>query len=66
MNCGKFTRVIALVLGSICLVEGYEKVYEDQVPRQADIEETIFVIEMIRHAARAYEKDDALAVFGVE
>ena len=66
MKCGKFAIAIALVFFNFNSASAYEKVYEDQVPRQEGISETIFVVEMIRHAARAGKKDDAKEVYGVE
>ena len=57
MNCGNLTHLISLVFFFICSVYGYDKVYEDKVPRQEKMDEIIFVVEMITHAAIEPESD---------
>ena len=41
MNCGNLTHLISLVFFCICSVYGYEKVYEDKVPRQEKMDEEL-------------------------
>ena len=50
MNRGSLTHLISLVFFLIYSVYGYSKVYEDQLPRQEQMDQTIFVVEMISSA----------------